>query len=53
MLGIPLVLLGGLGALIVVNNRARARVLDRETPPDGTGRGDDRDDAAPPLAKAS
>ena len=32
MLGVPLVLVGGLIALILVNNKARARALDRDAP---------------------
>jgi hypothetical protein len=57
MLGVPLVLVGGLAALIVVNNKARARALDRDAPasgaPDDRDDRDDRDDAPPPIAKAS
>jgi hypothetical protein len=54
MLGVPLVLVGGLVALIRVNNKARARALDRDAPASGAPDDhDDRDDAPPPIAKAS
>jgi hypothetical protein len=42
MLGVPLVMLGGLASLIVVNNRARARAHGPQGP----------DDAGPPLDEA-
>jgi len=50
MLGVPLVMVGGLVSLIVVNNRARARAHG----PSGSGdAGEPRpppgDDAGPPL----
>jgi len=54
MLGVPLVLVGGLIAVIIVNNKARARARDRDAPPSGAPDDrDDRDDAPPPIAKAS
>ncbi len=51
MLGVPLLLVGGLIAVIVVNNKARARARDPDAPPSDAS--DDRDDAPPPIAKAS
>jgi hypothetical protein len=54
MLGVPLVLVGGLIALILVNNTARARALDRDAPASGAPDDkDEKDDAPPPIAKAS